>query len=300
MKNTGIEYEILVQSVFQEIHNQESAKNITVQRDVRLTGKSGITHQIDVFWEFEIGGIFYSTIVQAKDWKSSVKQEQMLALKSVLEDLPKQPRGIIVTKKGFQRGAKKFAESHGIELFELKEIPKLPPLEMKAGSFANFYANLGEGVFEIVNYQVKYKNITFRVENSWTKKQSAELNLKDIFESLKNRSVWYESFYNSNFQQVENVGIVLMSVVNPIHNEAKSILKDKKIYCKNLSHKFETTTYFSTKLKKIPFINIESVDFTVEITKDELIKRPFSKPGITTFVLKNILDDKGKNLTLKR
>ncbi|MDQ3713282.1 MAG: hypothetical protein M3388_13830 [Acidobacteriota bacterium] len=59
MKNTGFEYEILVQSIFQEIHNQESARNITVQRDVKLTGKSGITHQIDVFWEFEIGGIVY-------------------------------------------------------------------------------------------------------------------------------------------------------------------------------------------------------------------------------------------------
>jgi len=32
MKNTGFEYEVLVQAIFQEIHNQESAKNITVER----------------------------------------------------------------------------------------------------------------------------------------------------------------------------------------------------------------------------------------------------------------------------
>jgi hypothetical protein len=83
MKNTGFEYEILVQTIFQEIIKQEFAKNVTIRRDVKTMGKSGARHQIDVFWEFEIGGILYSTIVQVKDWKNSVKQEQILALKGV-------------------------------------------------------------------------------------------------------------------------------------------------------------------------------------------------------------------------
>jgi hypothetical protein len=151
-----------------------------------------------------------------------------------------------------------------------------------------------------VVYQVKCSKITLRLNNSWIRKQSTDLNWKDIYESLKNRSVWMESFYDFSFQPIETVGKVLIGAANPIHSKAKSILKDEKIYCKNLSHKFESTTYFPTKLKKLPFINIESIGFTVEITKDELIKTQFTKPGVTTFVLKNILDDKEKKFDVKK
>jgi hypothetical protein len=46
---------------------QDGVTNIDVQHDVELQGKSAL-HQIDVYWEFEQGGIRYRTIVQCKDW----------------------------------------------------------------------------------------------------------------------------------------------------------------------------------------------------------------------------------------
>lgn len=119
-KNTGTPYEKLTQQVFQAIHAGEGITNIDVQHDVVLQGKTA-THQIDVFWEFEHAGIRYRTIVQCKDWQSPVKQEQVFAMKAVLEDLPGQPRGIIVSRAGFQQGARDFAEAHGIVLYELRE-----------------------------------------------------------------------------------------------------------------------------------------------------------------------------------
>src|SRR5580700_5015464 len=116
--NTGMAYEFIVQQIFQDIHSSD--KTLKVERDVTLQGITG-SHQIDVYWELESAGIVYKTIVQAKDWNKSVNQGELLKFKSVLDDLPGQPRGIFVTRTGYQSGAAKYARAHGIELFELAE-----------------------------------------------------------------------------------------------------------------------------------------------------------------------------------
>lgn len=121
MKNTGKEYEELAQQVFDEIinENRTGLETIQVQRDVTLQGKDS-RHQIDVYWEFLVGGLTYKTIIQAKDQKSAITQPQMLTFKSVVEDLPG-TTGVFVTKTGYQAGAKQIADKNGIVTFILRE-----------------------------------------------------------------------------------------------------------------------------------------------------------------------------------
>ena len=78
-KNTGLEYEKMAQIVFQQIVNSDLKvfQNIEVKHDIDIKGKTAM-HQIDVYWEFEMGGIIYRNIVQAKDWKSKVPLKEML------------------------------------------------------------------------------------------------------------------------------------------------------------------------------------------------------------------------------
>jgi hypothetical protein len=66
VKNTGRSYESLVEEVFSQLMKQDSVKNLSIEKNKKLQGKSTI-HEVDVFWEFSIGGIKYSTIIQAKD-----------------------------------------------------------------------------------------------------------------------------------------------------------------------------------------------------------------------------------------
>jgi hypothetical protein len=87
-------YESLAQAIFQAILDQDSVSNARVHRNVTLQGKT-TTHQIDVYWKFEKGGLPYETVVQAKDWSKAVDQGHLLLLKSVLDDLPGQPRGVL-------------------------------------------------------------------------------------------------------------------------------------------------------------------------------------------------------------
>jgi len=120
--NTGIPYELVTQQIFLILVNQDVVRNIEVRHDVVLQGKTA-KHQIDVYWEFEVAGIRYATVVQAKDWSSLVNQGELLKFKAVLDDLPGQPRGIVVTRSGYQSGAEEFAKAHGILLFQLIEQP---------------------------------------------------------------------------------------------------------------------------------------------------------------------------------
>ena len=121
-KNTGVEYEVLVKEIFEQIlkYNLANLKTLKIEHDVYIKGNLG-THQIDVYWEFEFNGIKYKTIVQAKDWNSNVPQEKILAFNQILQDIPGQPRGIFITKTGYQKGAKEIAEKLNIVLYELRK-----------------------------------------------------------------------------------------------------------------------------------------------------------------------------------
>jgi hypothetical protein len=117
--NTGKPYEKLTRRVFEALLAQQSVTNLRVDHDVKLQGITN-EHQIDVYWEFETGGITYRTVVECKDWKDPVDQGTLFALHTVLLDLPGQPRGVVVARSGFQEGAEQFARAHGIVLYELR------------------------------------------------------------------------------------------------------------------------------------------------------------------------------------
>jgi len=134
-KNTGIPYEMALQRIFQEIHDRETGRTIKVEQNVLVEGRSA-RHQIDLVWMVTIAGIDYLTIVQARDWNQKIKQEAVSAFNDILRDIPGQPRGIIVTRTGFQRGAKQIADYHGIKLFKLQQ--GIPATVMTDISYATF------------------------------------------------------------------------------------------------------------------------------------------------------------------
>jgi len=61
--------------------------------------------------KFEDFGITYRDVVQVKDWDGSVNKGEMLKFLKVPEDLPNQPRGIFVSRNGYQKGAREVAEA---------------------------------------------------------------------------------------------------------------------------------------------------------------------------------------------
>lgn len=118
-KNTGIPYEKLVQHIYRQIVNCNGIDTIDVQHNVTLKGTM-TSHQIDVYWEFSLGGVLYRTVIQAKDWANQVPQGAMLTFKAVLDDLPNGTKGIFIAKTGFQSGAIDVAKASGISIYTFR------------------------------------------------------------------------------------------------------------------------------------------------------------------------------------
>jgi len=167
--NDGKSFERLTQQVFNLIVNQGNqgdAKTVDVQHDVKIKGRDGAEYQIDVCWEFEAGGIKYRTLLSCKDWQTAVKREHVMAFKAVLDEVPGQPRGVVVSRVGFQEGAVRFAEQHGIELYELRE----PDIR-----------NMGDRIMSVVATiriaSPHFGKADFVIDETWVKEEAQRLGI---------------------------------------------------------------------------------------------------------------------------
>jgi hypothetical protein len=70
---------------------------------------------------FDFGGQTYRTIIECKYWDSRVKKAQVATLMGVIADIGAE-KGIIVSKKGFQMGARKLAAYTNISLVTYDEL----------------------------------------------------------------------------------------------------------------------------------------------------------------------------------
>lgn len=94
---------------------------VTVERDVVLTGKSGVPRQCDVVVRHREGLYEHLVIIECKHWRKNVSRLHVDALTATVADL-NASKGVIMTSKGFQSGARDYAEHAGIELFLVREL----------------------------------------------------------------------------------------------------------------------------------------------------------------------------------
>ena len=121
--NPNTEYEKFAQEVYRELAKTDVVKTIDVKHNILLTGRSGQKHQIDVYWEYEKSGIKTCVAIECKNYNSTVPIGKVRDFFGVLYDLDN-VAGIMVTKIGFQKGAKEYANHYGIGLKELR-IPNV-------------------------------------------------------------------------------------------------------------------------------------------------------------------------------
>ena len=117
--NPNIKYEKFTQEIYQELVNADVLKTTEVQHNVKLKGRSGQEHQIDVYWEYEIAGTKHKVAIECKNYNKTVAIGKVRDFYGVLYDL-KNVAGIMVTKVGYQKGAKEYASEYGISLKELR------------------------------------------------------------------------------------------------------------------------------------------------------------------------------------
>lgn len=112
----GTSYEQFVHEIQTAILSAQSVSTITVEHDKNIRGlHSGTDHQIDVYWEYRLGGITHKVAIECKNWNKPIDIGVIRNLKGALDDIPGL-RGIVVSPEGFQQGAIDYARAHGISL----------------------------------------------------------------------------------------------------------------------------------------------------------------------------------------
>jgi len=112
--NKNTEYEQFVRNIVEAILRAQGLDTVKVQHDVQIQGISR-SHQIDVYWEYRLGGMLHRVIINCKRYTHTVEVTDVLTLSGVLSDMPG-VRGLIVTTVGYQKGALDFAKTHHIGL----------------------------------------------------------------------------------------------------------------------------------------------------------------------------------------
>ena len=156
--NHNTDYERFTQEIYQQLVNLDVVRTTKVQHDVKLEGRSGQKHQIDVYWEYVIAGNTHRVAIECKNYNTLVPIGKVRDFKGVLDDL-NGVNGIMVTKVGYQEGAKKYAQEYGISLKELR-TPRYG--ETIIGEIENH-----------IHYEVRYT--LFQVDEAWAEKNGFDI-----------------------------------------------------------------------------------------------------------------------------
>jgi len=117
--NENTEYEKFTQEIYQTLIKAQGLETVDVKHNLKIEGRSGQKHQIDVYWEYKIADILHKVAIECKNYNTEVSVGKVRDFFGVLSDIGN-IQGIMVSKEGFQKGSKEFAEHYGINLKELR------------------------------------------------------------------------------------------------------------------------------------------------------------------------------------
>jgi len=267
LKNTGKDYESLVEDVFKQIMEQDNVQTLKIEKNKIIQGKT-TTHEIDVYWEFFVGRIQYTTIIQAKDWGTKVPQGEILKLKSILEDIPGQPRGVFVTKTGYQKGAVDVANANGIMLYELRKPTEQDWKGRIKTIHLNFHAYVPSTKVEMV------------ADNEWVQEEAKRRGLEKLSLTLNEREdqLFIKDNNGNNWKSFQQISQEEHAKIG------MQVVKDKEVVVE-----MDDDKYIDTNAQEFPRIKIKAVKLILSVS---LIEQTSIIDGTTIvgFILQNLSD----------
>ncbi|HEM6829127.1 restriction endonuclease [Citrobacter koseri] len=121
MFKTWNDLESYTQYVYSTLLNPRD-NGVDVSRNIKLKGLKG-EYQIDVFYQFEHAGVLHRVAIECKYHNRPLDRDTIMPFCNKITDIGN-IIGVIVSKSGYQRGAKEYAEKHGITLLTTEDLPK--------------------------------------------------------------------------------------------------------------------------------------------------------------------------------
>src|SRR5690349_16412767 len=114
---TPKEFELLTKELFEKELAIQLNQKTTVEHQ-KVFKKNGYDYTVDLSYRISIASIEYWNIIECKYWDSYIKRSMINSVQSEISDL-KAHKAIVVTKKGFQKGAIAYAKKFGIALVKI-------------------------------------------------------------------------------------------------------------------------------------------------------------------------------------
>jgi len=217
--------------------------------------------------------------------------------------LPNQPRGIFVTRTGYQQGATDFAAVQGIILYELDEPPpkknitittlgwfnlapeirsfKVPAPDPGGGTVEQLAMGMKATIFE-----PRYSNFAIQIDSTWFASNPDTAHIDKSSLSLRPLPVLEVNLYDQNRSPIGNMEALV--------RQELGLMKSEKLSQKHIEHTFDTPTFLGPESTEDLFLKINKVTFDLEIVVTE---RPphFNLPGFVKLVLREIPSQKERN-----
>jgi hypothetical protein len=241
----GDDYELVLQKIFKSMLAQDAA-NAVVERKKKLETTDGGTVEVDLYWEFKLAGVTHKVIVQAKDERNKIKQNELFAFHDVLENIPGQPRGVFVTRTGFQKGALKYAYSRGIGVATIRAPSDYTEKELKQ-------FGIPQGTLQI---QMARFFCSFSPDSDWTSRNT----LDDVTEERLNKQIIEDypdvlkmDLFNEKMQRIS-----MLPELDPTFYQMDQSLPAGRHRAAK-TYEFKNPTFVKTKNPAFPAVKVNHV-----------------------------------------
>lgn len=114
---TPIDFELFCMETIKAYAEKENLSNYTIKHNQKVETHDS-TYQIDVLVEYMLLGCKHTIVVECKKHSNSIKRSVVTDLQTKIQSMGAQ-KGIIISTAGFQTDAAKFANEHGIALWQI-------------------------------------------------------------------------------------------------------------------------------------------------------------------------------------
>ena len=258
-------YESITRYIYETLGKQIGVKVIGHGNTYRVSGKSGITHQIDVLTEHSDGIHSYKTAIECKYWNKKVNKDIVMKLSEIIEDTNIN-KGVIVSKNGFTGDGLEYAKYRNIGLVELREL----------------------NTKDLQNTSKEMDIATFEINIKALVKRPVILKI-DIGDNLEIPITHEFGFYNFSIIGENEKSVPLINYINEFRME---VSRQNKINEK-ITKRFENTRgiLFNHQTKETTKIN--GITVTARLTKiDASKKMQLTLVDKVWLIMKSIFDER--------
>ncbi len=197
-----------------------------VEHNVKIVGRSGTEHQIDLLVRFDAPLHTSKIIIEAKSYQGSIDKDKVMKLIQIVDDLGAD-RGIIITTSWFTPGALTTAEGHNVELWDRERLGNfLGEIEIAAVE-----KGLPEQVTVLetaVRPRLNFHELKARLaEDVEKKRRGGFLGMGKVLETLESLALYYYPYYEARVDvqltETERAGLLKKKFVHELAKTTVSV-----------------------------------------------------------------------------